>query len=59
MQKRDELIDGLITDALDVLHHDRDDDGPIADQERAALRRRFERRLEKRFITQQQTRGSS
>jgi len=42
---RDDLIDGLVTDALDVLHHDRDDDGVVDQHERTALRARFEKRL--------------
>lgn len=48
LEPPDELIEGLITDALDILHHDRDDDGPIADHERASLRRRFKARLSRK-----------
>lgn len=39
------LLEGLIEDALTVLHHDGDGEGEIDEFERAALRRLFKLRL--------------
>lgn len=39
------LLEGLIEDALSVLHHDGDGEGEIDEFERAALRRLFKKRL--------------
>lgn len=39
--KRDRLIDALVTEALDVLHHDRTEGSEVDQYERRQLRTRF------------------
>lgn len=45
--EHEELLEGLIMDALATLHHDGPEDGPIFEFEQLSLRKRFTARLAK------------